>query len=125
MFSSSFPGGSDAKDTTAVQETWVRFMSHEEILEKEIATHFSSLAWKIPWTEEPGGLQPRVSQRSDNVLFNYVFHVLIFVSSFRLFTLHCLFHYFPNMANAFLLPKKYSNLLKLRVSIFSSRVKTI
>ena len=41
----------------AVWETWVRFLVWEEPLEKEMATHSSILAWKIPWTEEPGGLQ--------------------------------------------------------------------
>ena len=36
---------------------WVRSLGWEDPLEKEIATHFSILAWRIPWTEEPGGLQ--------------------------------------------------------------------
>ena len=40
----------------AMQETWVRFLSQEDPLEKEMATHSSTLAWEIPWTEEPGGL---------------------------------------------------------------------
>ena len=39
-----------------VQETWVRFLSQEDPLEKEMATHSSILAWEIPWTEEAGGL---------------------------------------------------------------------
>ena len=38
----------------AVQETWVRFLCWKDLLEKEMATHSSILAWKIPWTEEPG-----------------------------------------------------------------------
>ena len=38
-------------------ETWVRSLSWEDPLEKEMATHSSTLAWKIPWTEEPGRLQ--------------------------------------------------------------------
>ena len=41
----------------AMQETWVRSLSWEDPLEKEMATHSSTLAWKIPWMEEPGGLQ--------------------------------------------------------------------
>ena len=41
----------------AVQETQVRFPSWEDPQEKEVASHSSTLAWKIPWTEEPGGLQ--------------------------------------------------------------------
>ena len=40
-----------------MQETRIRFLGWEYPLEKEIATHSSILAWKIPWTEEPGGLQ--------------------------------------------------------------------
>ena len=41
----------------SVQETWVWCLSQEDPLEKERAAHSSILAWKIPWTEEPGGLQ--------------------------------------------------------------------
>ena len=47
----------------AVQETWVRSLGWEDPLEKEMATHSSILAWKISWTEEPGGLQSMGSQR--------------------------------------------------------------
>ena len=42
------------KNLHAVQETWVRFLGREDPLEKEMATHSSVFAWKIPWTEEPG-----------------------------------------------------------------------
>ena len=45
------------KHLPAVQETWVRSLGQEDPLEKEMATHSSTLAWKIPWMEEPGGLQ--------------------------------------------------------------------
>ena len=41
----------------AMQETWVRSLGQEDPLEKEMATHSSTLAWKIPWTEKPGRLQ--------------------------------------------------------------------
>ena len=44
------------KDLPATQETWVQSLGHEEPLEKGMATHSSILAWRIPWTEEPGGL---------------------------------------------------------------------
>ena len=47
----------------AMQETWVRSLGWEDPLEKEIATHSSTLAWKLPWTEEPGRLQTIGSQR--------------------------------------------------------------
>ena len=40
-----------------MQETWVRFLGREDPLEKEMAVHSSILAWRIPWTEEPGKLQ--------------------------------------------------------------------
>ena len=46
------------KNLPAMQETRVRSLGQEEPLEKEIATHPSIIAWRIPWTEEPGGLQP-------------------------------------------------------------------
>ena len=45
------------KDPPAMQETWHRSLGWEDPLEKGKATHFSILAWRIPWTEEPGGLQ--------------------------------------------------------------------
>ena len=51
------------KRLPAVQETWVRSLGWEDPLEKEMATHSSTLAWKIPWTEEPGRLQSMGLQR--------------------------------------------------------------
>ena len=48
-----------------MQETWetqVRSLSREDPLEEDMATHSSNLAWKVPWSEEPGGLQSRGSQ---------------------------------------------------------------
>ena len=45
------------KESVAMQEIQVRSLGQEDPLEKEMATHSSILAWKIPWTEEPGGLQ--------------------------------------------------------------------
>ena len=47
----------------AMQETWVRSLSREDLLEKEMATHSSTLAWKIPCMEEPNRLQSMGSQR--------------------------------------------------------------
>ena len=52
-----------AKNPRAKQETWVRSLGWEDPLEKEMATHSSVLAWRSPWTEEPGRLQSRGSQR--------------------------------------------------------------
>ena len=50
------------KSLPVVWETRVRFLGWEDSLGKEMATHSSILAWKIPWTEEPGGLQSTGSQ---------------------------------------------------------------
>ena len=51
------------KDLPAIQETQVRSLGWEDRLEKGMATHSDILAWRILWTEEPGGLQPMGSQR--------------------------------------------------------------
>ena len=47
----------------SMQETWVQSLGREDTLEKGMATHSSILAWTIPWTEDPDGLQPKGSQR--------------------------------------------------------------
>ena len=54
--------GSMVKDLPAMQETQVQCPGQKEPLEKVVATHSSILAWRIPWTEEPGGLQATGSQ---------------------------------------------------------------
>ena len=46
-----------------VQETWVRSLGREDPLGEDVATHSSILAWRIPWTEEPGGIQSMRLQR--------------------------------------------------------------
>ena len=51
------------KNLPALQETWVQSLGQEHALEKKMATHSNILAWRIPWTEEPGGLQSMGSQR--------------------------------------------------------------
>ena len=51
------------KHLSAMQETQVRFLGWEDPLEKEMATHFSILAWKTPWMEKPGRLLSMMSQR--------------------------------------------------------------
>ena len=51
------------KRLPAMRETWVRSLGWEDPLEKEMETHSSTLAWKIPWTEKPGRLQSMESQR--------------------------------------------------------------
>ena len=54
------------KNLPAVQETQVRSLSREGTLEKGMATHSSILAWRIPWMEEPGGLQSKSQTRLSN-----------------------------------------------------------
>ena len=51
------------KNLPAMQEAWVQSLGQKDPLEKGMATHSSILAWRIPWTEEPGGLQSIGSQR--------------------------------------------------------------
>ena len=60
------PGGTVIKNPPAMQEmleTWVQFLDEEDPLEKEMATYSSILTWKIPWSEDPGGLQSMGLQR--------------------------------------------------------------
>ena len=54
------------KHLPVMREAWVRSLGREDPLEKEMATHSSTLAWKIPWTEEPGRLQSIGLQRAEH-----------------------------------------------------------
>ena len=58
-----FPGGSVVKNTLEMLGTHIQSPGRQDPLEEEIATHSSILAWRVPWTEEPGGLQSMESQR--------------------------------------------------------------
>ena len=58
-----FPGGSDGKESACSAQDLIWSLGQEDPLEKGMATHFSISAWRIPWTEEPGGLQSIRSQR--------------------------------------------------------------
>ena len=57
----------------AMRKTRVRSLGREDLLEKEMATHSSILAWRIPWTEEPGGLQSTGSQGVTSLHFTFLF----------------------------------------------------
>ena len=59
------------KNLPAMQETQVRFLGREDPLEEGMATHSSILAWRIPWTEEPGGLQSTGLRKSQTRLSRY------------------------------------------------------
>ena len=66
------------KNLPAMWETWVPSLGWEDSLEKGMATHSSILAWKISWTEEPGGLQSTESQRVEHDLAaKHVYHIYI------------------------------------------------
>ena len=73
----SFSDGSDGKELPAIQETRVRSLDWEDPLEKGVTAHPSILAWRIPWTEEPGGLQSMGSQRvgHDSVANTHTHHI--------------------------------------------------
>ena len=62
------------KDLPAMQEAQLQSLGREDPLEKRIATHFSILAWRIPWTEEPGGLQSMGLQRAGHDLKRLSMH---------------------------------------------------
>ena len=63
MKGQGFLGGSVVRNPPAMQETWVRSLGWEDLLQKELATHFSILAWETPWTKEAGRLQSMGSRR--------------------------------------------------------------
>ena len=65
-----------SKHLPAVWETWVRSLGWEDPLEKDMATHSSTLAWKIPWREEPGGLQSMGCKESE-MTERFHFHFLL------------------------------------------------
>ena len=66
----AFLKAQSVKNLPVMQETCVRFLGREDPLEKEMATHSSIIAWRIPWTEEPGRLQSMESQKSQTWLSN-------------------------------------------------------
>ena len=69
------------KNLPAMQETRVLSLLQEDLLGKEMATHSSILAWRIPWTEEPGGLQSMGSQRVRHNLATNTLHTLFYIQS--------------------------------------------
>ena len=68
------------KHLPAMLEIWVQSLSREDPLEKEMASHSSILAWRIPWTEEPGGLQSTGGKESDTTeRLHFHFHFWIII----------------------------------------------
>ena len=64
----------------AIQETWVQSLGREDPLEKGMATHSSILAWRIPWTEEPGGLQSTGHKELDTTEHTCMYRYELFFS---------------------------------------------
>ena len=79
------------KNLSAVQETWVLSLSQEDPLEKGMATHFSILAWEIPWTEEPSGVQSMESQRVGHDWVTNMFTLSVLANFFFFFFLFFFF----------------------------------
>ena len=61
------------KNLPEMQETWVQSLGQEDPLEKGMATHSSTLAWRIPWPDEPDGLQSMGSQELDTTDYLYIY----------------------------------------------------
>ena len=74
-------------------ETWVQSLSREDLLEREITTNPSILAWKSPWTEEPGRLQSKGSQRVFTFTFHFIVTKTCVWSVFALFCFEILIYY--------------------------------
>ena len=103
-----------AKNLPAMWETWFQTLGWEDDLEKRMATHSSILAWRIPWTEKPGGLQSMQLQRirydwatntftfTTNQQFNEVFSKKIQIKSFQ--------DFFPTIKTQIILNKLYITL---------------
>ena len=73
-----FPDGSDDRESTCNEETRVQPLGWEDSLEKGMATHSSIVAWRIPWTEEPGGFTVHDVSKSWTQLSGYNFHFFTF-----------------------------------------------
>ena len=102
------------KNLPAMWETWVWWQGWEDPLEKGMATHSSILAWRIPWTEEPGGLQSIELQRAghDWVTNTYMLDALGFVTEFQVNVFVCLLPFVCFFAiYYFLMPNIYITFL--------------
>ena len=75
------------KHRSTIRETGVRSLAQEDSLGKEIATHWYTIAWKIPWTEEPGRLQLHGPAKSPTQLSNFTFTFLSMYPLFKIFYL--------------------------------------
>ena len=89
-----FPSDLAVKNPSAMQETQVRFLDQDDSLEKEMAVHSSILAWEIPWTEEPGGLESTGLIFIYNKIINYLCIIFYFFIIFINFIFYFIIKYF-------------------------------
>ena len=82
LIARNIPGGPVLKTLPATQETWVQSLGQEDPLEKGMATHFSILAWRIPWTEKGGGLHPMGLQSVGHEQATNTFHFFHLITFF-------------------------------------------
>ena len=111
-----FPGGSDSKGSACNAETQVRSLGEEDPLKKGMATHSNILAWRIPWTEGPDGLQSMESQEIRHDRASNTFKPFL---STRFCTIHS-FH-LEKPANSFVQPTLNENLLGARAQGFRDK----
>ena len=86
MYLGGYLSGSVVKNPSAMQEVWIRSLGREDPMEEKMATHSSTLAWRIPWTEEPGQLQPigsqKVGQDWNDLAYRHTYMYLFFLKFF-------------------------------------------
>ena len=106
-----------------MQETWVPSLGRKDPLGKGMATHSSFLAWKIPWTEEPGRLQSKGSQRVGHDLATKQQQQYNIFSSthFRIILFHCHFIYFYFLNTSYDLPSPFTLYILLLSSVLKFR----
>ena len=117
-----------------MRETWVRSLGQEDPLEKEMPTHLSTLAWKIPWTEKPSRLQSMGLQRVRHNWVTSLLHILdtspfwdtSFINMFSL-CIDCPFIYWPVFAkwNFFILIKLCWPIIPFRIMLLMSHLRTL
>ena len=88
-----FPSDLAVKNPSAMQETQVRVLDQDDSLEKEMAVHSSILAWEIPWTEEPGGLESTGLIFIYNKIINYLYIIFYFFIIFIFYFIIKYFHF--------------------------------
>ena len=109
-----FPGGSMVKNLPAIQKPLVQSLGQEDLLEEKVATHSSILAWRIPWTEEPGRLQSMASQSDTTEWLTLSLSVFINTS----YCLSFIFNYFGERIVEYLPILIYISLILMKLSTF-------